>query len=283
MPVTITVLAAILVARQPTPREVSDTLVADLRDDHVEGNATTASQRLWEIGPPAVPPLETALDSADLQQRELAAWVLRHMPGYSPSPRLLRACADALRNDAFPDACRPVSDGLPLRVTMIGNASDSMEYLVDHPAQSASVVAPLLDSADPQQQFLAGVIAANIGLPNARAKLVGILVPHLSNNKIVGDATLAALSLARLGPEVEPSLRALRDAGDDQHKAYIDQILLELGSTRDDIAAWEHLAKLPDNPESLLSKLRVTAVTFRWDAPLPGPHTPPGASPPPAR
>lgn len=254
-------------------------LVHDLRDDHLRGNAGDALGRLRAFGLICPEPLIEALDSHDVQQRSMAASVLRAMPfDAALSAVLVRASVQDLRSDnrdwnelesygwlanhveeakpllieamASDDAQqrrdamellrRTTTDGAVfdslLRMSVQDLRSDDREYnayggfifLLKH----ASAAEPLLRQAmagdDAQQRLLSAAVAGCAAQRDLMSQAVLILVSHLADNHIEGDAIVAARALAGFGEEVVPLLQPYRASGDPQQRQQVEYIIRRL-------------------------------------------------------
>lgn len=87
-----------------------------------------------------------------------------------------------------------------------------------------------LKSDDLQQRFFAAAALGWAGKGTADVdRIAAILVPHLKDNRISGDAVIAGGALFRLGKAVAPKLtEALRTATDEQQSDFLRLILRDL-------------------------------------------------------
>lgn len=195
-------------------------LIADLAADRHLHNADRAMGLLWSMGSAPVPALEAALRSDDWQQRQLAAHVLRAMPGYDPCDDLLRVCADGLRNDALPRGGG--------RYSWVYNAREGSAYLVRFRDRIAPFIAPGLHSTDMQERFLCAAVAGFAGCTDLAPRAVPILLEHLKDNKIGGDAQIAAPALYHFGPGIVPLIEPYEYSADRQQRVMVRLVLYHL-------------------------------------------------------
>ncbi|MCA8963531.1 MAG: hypothetical protein H6838_07880 [Planctomycetes bacterium] len=202
----------------PTPeqRRRHQQKIRDLANDHIAGNALAAMRSLRD--PDAAPLLHEALASLDLQQRQLAAHLLRQMT-IRPTPRLLEVSVESLHSRVDQELHR----------TLISRTSpDATRYLYHHRQGTRPALRRALWSGDPQQRWLAAFLLACDGDTDNLAVLVRELITHLQDNDVSGDALMAAHALHHLGPEVAPFLQSWRPSVDEQGRQLIDLILLDL-------------------------------------------------------
>lgn len=125
------------------------------------------------LGEDAAPALEGALRSPDRQERQLAASLLRDIPGPEPSDDLLRVTVEGLEDDELP--LEPVNGGADITDTCLFNARDGVAYLLQHAGQAEPFLAAAIAGSDPQARSLAARIAGYSGLQ----RLVPIAIPVL--------------------------------------------------------------------------------------------------------
>lgn len=210
-------------------REIED-LVADLAHDDVCYNAMHAYWRLGRIGKPAEPFLEGALRSPDRQQRQLCAMLLYDLVE-EPSARLLSVAVEALEHDRLPHD--PGGEDEPSRTTYFNNAHRATRFLVEHPAAARPWLRTKLGSADGQQRFFAACLLGWGKTDEALGLTIDVLVEHLEDNQVSGDAPVAASALASLGEKALPHLRAARAGVDEQARSFLD-FLIEYGEASDE-------------------------------------------------
>lgn len=192
--------------------------IDDLRDDGIPHNGTRALRRLMAAGAAAAPFLERALDAFDLQQRQLAAVVLRCNCG-APTPALLRVTVEALRRDA---AAALVS-------TLAGSVSiGATRHLLGNTAAARPFLRQGLGQGDDQQRFLCAFLLAAGGHDDDRAIVARELVVHLADNDIDGDALMAAHGLYRMGEAGIAATALWRPHVDAQARSLLDLIALDL-------------------------------------------------------
>lgn len=191
-----------------------DLMIDELRDDEVKLNADVALFALRSLGQgqetdrdgadddPALVrgALEHALASADYQQRQFAAHLLRCLPG-EPSDTCLRVTVEGLRDDAFPSNRKSYSN--------VYNGEEGIEFLIDfaHEAEP-HLAAAITNPADSQQEFLAAAAAAVGGCESLHDACIPILVKHLGDNFTENDSRRAVAGLLAIGPRALPHLEA---------------------------------------------------------------------------
>ncbi len=207
-------------------------LIADLRSDDVEWNAIHAYRILYSSADPPLAELESALESDDWQQRQLAAAVLwyhydppewRRARGAAPrghlTARLMEVTVEGLRSDDLP------IERATGRCVTIFNAREGFSRIRRHPKLAIEALANGLESEDRQQQLLCALLLGFAGAEAHADRAVPILLPHLRDNEIPEDAKWAAPALYRFGPVALPQLEgALADA-DDQQRALLKLII----------------------------------------------------------
>ena len=131
--------------------------IDELASDDRVGNALAALEELRAMGPANLPALETALSSADSQQRQLAAHVLRGIGGNEPSDLLLAVTVEGLRHDALPLETWPNGE---FAYTDVRNAAEGTRYLTQHAQQARPYLHEGLESSDEQQRTLCALVLA---------------------------------------------------------------------------------------------------------------------------
>lgn len=283
-------------------REFIRLLIADLRDDTLAGNATTALKHLALLGPACEESLLAALDGADAQQRHLICEMLLSRRRTGPQPTaLLRAAIEELRSDgrswnasaawSYLGECRneastylvdalasddeqqrALAKGLlrgadlagPVLARLCrlsvedlhsgegrGHAGDAFRFLVRHAADAEEALAAGLGSADVRQRLLCAAALGCGGRNGTMASAVPILASHLADNRIRGDATVAARALAGFGRQVVPLLGPWRDSADGQQRETVEFLIRRL--TTDESVA------------SLRQDLPLASLTLRAD------------------
>lgn len=187
---------------------VADRLVRDLHQDGEKWNADRAAGLLGQLWPLSSEALEHAVASDDVQARVIAAGILRQK-SMTPSQALLRACMEDLRDD---------SSHVDWYLSL-GNALSAAEYLVRWASDAEPLLAEAMRSDDRQQRLLAAAVAGYA----ARLRLVDqaapILIDHLRDNSIRGDAKVAAPALYRFGSSVLAHLQPHTESDDPQLRA----------------------------------------------------------------
>jgi hypothetical protein len=193
---------------------LSEILVKELRDDEVQWNAYAAEHILETMWPLSKEALELETIAGDEQSRIIAARILR-LKCKIPSEVLIAACLADLQDD---------SNMVHWRIQQ-GNATESVRYLLKWWNISKQHILAALDSTDEQQQFYAAVIAGKKGTKSRVRDVVVLLAPHLMDNKINSEFTLAKSALYRLGPEAIPFLRKQLFCSDSRGRNSLLQII----------------------------------------------------------
>ncbi|MCK5941221.1 MAG: hypothetical protein KAI24_04555, partial [Planctomycetes bacterium] len=201
--------------------------VDDLRDDDERWNATHAMRELSNYARGEIPELEHALGSHDPQLRHFAAGVLRNRveAGLArASDRLLRVSVAALRSDL--DAVERAA----MATWVYPLAPRAARFLSERAQAAHEWLEQGLFGADPQQRFLCAYLLAQAGLHRHAGRIAYELVDHLNDNRIRGDAAMAAHGLYRLGGQAVPVLLASRRYLDRQGRELADLIRFDLQS-----------------------------------------------------
>ncbi len=215
------------VAQDAVGEDIVSRLISDLADDDVRRNAARAMDELQHMGLVAVTYLEKALNSRDRQQRQLAACTLRRMTGYDPSLEMLRVTVEGLQDDMLPEERR---GGVRYRYTYAFNATEGTRYLLRHIEKAEQLLEEGLKSKDSQQGFLCAYVLGMAGRRRSIERVAPILISHLADNDIGGDACMSAAALYRLGEQVIPYVREASCKGDQQQQEVIGLILKDLRS-----------------------------------------------------
>lgn len=214
------------VAREPVESQVVDDprvarWVDDLRDDDIRWNGDRAYHALIELPPGRLPAVEAVLQSLDRQQQQFALGVLRvRVERGSPvGERFWPAAVAALRSD---NHVRLPTLELP--------AKGMLRFLAQRTAAAVPALQRALGSDDTQQRFYSAYLLAVVGERGSAARVADELVRRLASNTTSGDALMATHALYRLGAAALPTLREWRPGLDDQGRALIDLIALDLAS-----------------------------------------------------
>jgi len=211
-------------------RELARSLARDLRSDGVNGNAMRAMGMLATLGNEGIEVLLDALKSNDHQERQLAADVLREAEGFELNANLLRVCVEGLRDDRF-----PFDPGSALDTstwTWCSNARGGTAFLVKYAIQASPHLARGLRSDDRQQRLLCAAIAGWGKLTDLAPQAGPILLVHLADNDMAGDAKIAYSALASFGPEVRAILEQAIDSPDTQQRQAAQSLLGRMGDNR---------------------------------------------------
>ncbi|MBK7406231.1 MAG: hypothetical protein IPJ41_16905 [Phycisphaerales bacterium] len=216
-------------------------LAEGLRDDEHRRNADRAQVLLDSLWPASRPALEAMLTCGDAQGRVLASSILRERCVGDPSPALLEACIADIGS-------RPAELDTYLRWGTCGGAA---EFLLWHEPEAAELLERAMRDADPHRRLIAAAIVAWAGDERMLGTAAPILISHLADNRIEGDAKLAAPALYRLGPGVAPLLREHADSEDAQLRRAVRWILARL--------------ERPDAPANRLGLEPPLISRTRWD------------------
>lgn len=207
-------------------QRLAERVVSNLGDDQVRRNASRAISVLRLLGPAAEPTLERALLSPDEQTRQYAAFSLTRRHEHAPSDRTLRVLIECLRDDHW---------------SRRGNASRAFDTLArEGPERILPFIREGIRGDDMQQRLLAAVLAGSLGMDALLPDAAPVLVDHLRDNNIAGDARIAGPALYRFGIEVIPWIEPYRESDDPQQRYVVQCILHELG-----------FAAEPPNPDGI--------------------------------
>lgn len=190
--------------------------VEELHDDDIRGNAVRAIRELKRLGAAAIPALTDALESSDYQQRQLAGALLRHLDARTPTPALLRVTVEGLRDDALSS------------YTVLANAAEGVRYLERHAWEARELLVAGAQDPDLQQSFYAAVILARNQITLGIETTTAVLIEHLADNDIPGDACVASRALYLLGQPALPYLERARSSDDRQQAQVVELIIADL-------------------------------------------------------
>lgn len=210
-------------AEPPAPERASpeddaaiDEAIRALANDDIPRNAMHAVHALYGFGEKAVPALQLALESADQQQRHLAAAVLRWLDA-APTPRLCELSIEALGDPEIEGYWR----------TLIHRPAISATGWLDEKSGSKEVVSHLLVAArslQPQRRFLAAALIARRGVVTDLHHTCSVLIAQLPDNAHLGDALVAAHGLYRLGAPALPQIRLAYRGADEQTRSLLQLV-----------------------------------------------------------
>jgi len=212
--------------------------IDELRDDSVDWNSRWAMDVLEHRLEAATSGLETALDSPDLQCRQLAAYLLRNrwrrcgpaahdydpprLSPYSPPDRLFAVTVEGLADDHLPwDSGRQ-------KQTWIDNAYDGFEFLEDNPTRAEVFCAAALDSGDPQQRLLSAAVLAFTAQDKRVDRVAPVLIQQLGTDHTEGNAILAAKALLSLGAQALPFIDQGSESSDIQRAKTCELVRVHL-------------------------------------------------------
>lgn len=158
-------------------------LIEDLREDDVKWNASSAENMLLKVGPAAIPALEAALDSEDLQQRRSAVFLLSELEADEPSARLVRRCVEQMEDD-----------------DEMGNGRRATQKLASWRWETVEdVLVRTLDAGDWQQQKLAARLLAWHRVERVYPRVIPRLLEQVEERRGGVSGFGAVLALARTG------------------------------------------------------------------------------------
>ncbi len=196
-------------------------LINDLRDDDIAWNGHRAYLAIEDARCEAVPWLEPVLYDVDLQARYAAAQLLRRIcPEYEASERLLEVSMEFLRRGYEDDP--PLADFIW--------SWDAFRYLDQsnvYPRVRSRLLTNL-QSANRRERLYSALIVAKKGEENFAGHLVNILAPHLADNDLRRDASLATSAIFSLGKAALPHLHRYRFSADKQQAELAELICTTL-------------------------------------------------------
>ncbi|MBL8859561.1 MAG: hypothetical protein JNL28_13720 [Planctomycetes bacterium] len=224
--------AAPSAAIKPSNRMIEE-WVADLRDDHVKWNAGSAARALICADAQAIPFLQSALNSDDSQQRHVAAYVLGQIPAARPTARLAELLVDNLAewDTTF---TRMLDDGTETCFsdsTYILHRTAARKRLLSDDTLYALAVPHLitfLDSQNLEGRLYACDILARRRCAVQLDRIVEILVWHLCDNRIDGDAARSVRALQAYGDMALPWISSAALGPDAQQRALVGHLLAKL-------------------------------------------------------
>lgn len=214
--------------------------IAQLADDDVHGNATWALAQLAECDDRIVPLLEAALESPDRQQRQLAGGALRDR-GVEPTEKLLEVTLEALRTDHDRNGGHRTSHRAQ-------NSGHAALYLLQHVSAATDRLIANLSSEDPQQRFLSAYVLGRGRVLREVQRTSEVLVRHLHDNSVNGDACLGADALHALGRPARPYIVFAEGDADDQALDLL--LLLQYDDAHRSDSAAGRLLRRERNPEA---------------------------------
>ncbi len=235
---------------------ICDRAASELCDDDVKWNADRAMDTLSTLWPHSQPALERILTEGDAQARILAGGMLRWRCS-EPSQALLDACIEDLRDDRS-----EVSYYIGIH-----NASSASRYLITWAYEAKPQLQRGMTGDDPQQRLLSAAIVGHANMVSLTHEAAPILIEHLRDNNVAGDAKVAAPALYRLGPAVIPWLRDHTDSDDEQLRLCALAIIERL--ERPDEPAWKMTNNLPRITTTVsdpLQHLDLYVDDLRWPA-----------------
>jgi hypothetical protein len=195
-----------------------------LKSDDIPHNAINLRWALMTTNNPPVKALQQALRSDDYQQRHLAADILRGIEWHQPTDRLLEVTVEGLGDDQFPLERTPHYEA----VVFLFNARAGVTYLVKHGAKAKKYLLKGIHSDDLQMQYLCAYLLGVHGIQKDIKLTSSILIRHLRDNDISGDAAAACSALYRLGDKVIPYLKDALPSDDEQQTELVTLVFKNL-------------------------------------------------------
>lgn len=175
--------------------------IADLRSDDQLGNRRSARGYLFQHLEQATPLLIEWMFSDDAQQQRDVIDLLRTARTEGPVlESLLRASIADLRSDR--QDYRGVKRGF--------------EFLLRHAEVAEALLREGMSGDDAQQRLLCAAVAGCGGRVDLLDRAAPILISHLADNTITGDAIIAARALFGFGAPMLPILQSYRHSPDEQ-------------------------------------------------------------------
>lgn len=223
-------------------RRLTELAIRSLRHDRHRGNLGWAVDYLWrDAGADAIEPLARAIRDPDTQLRVHAKEALARIherTGRTPSGDVIRAWVEMLATDAE------------------GRSWTATRALIAHAdAGEPALRDAMAPGADPQQRFLAAYVLGMSGIGGE--VVIDMLIDHLGDNRVSGDASRAAAALWRLGDPARAGVLEARDDPDPQRARHAREILW----------AWS----LPEGADHTYRRESVWKVTQLW---FPSPQAP---------
>ena len=191
-----------------------------------------ADGQRWLIANPGHCPsrlLAAALDSADDQQRLLAADALSYRAD-GDDPLLTPVLVDFLS---------------PQQVAEFRPMQTAFAALCRYAARDQAVLESHLEDPCIQRRFGCAVLLAFSRRGDLATRIAPILLPHLRDNLLEGDAALAVRGLFLLGQTAEPLLLAALPTADPQQRSLIEMILRDWQDPP--TSAWKAQLRLSDH------------------------------------
>ena len=219
--------------------------IDELRDDEYQNNLDAARWFLYQHRERVKDDLLEVLDSDDRQQREAVMGILRETTLEGAGlDRMLR---------------RSVHD---LRLEVYGHRTyRTFHYVLQHASSTDPLLLRGMHGDDPQQRLLCAAIAgcaARLSLMEAAAP---ILVSHLADNDVGGDASIAARALYGFGAPVLPLLNPGRRSPDEQQRQAVEYIIRRM-TTTDSIALLQHELPLARLTLAKIDALALEPIQF---------------------
>jgi len=216
-------------------------LLDQFRDDDIRMNMSKASRAFWSHPDLTIEYLYNALNHEDWQVRQVmcdSIWkraqqrkydgsqrkyvVVSTNPDYPITEDLVRVTIEGLRHDTTP------YDWARRRGLVIYNASSGISRLIPTAYDWAGLLEEAMESDDHQQRLLAAYILGRGGVAQSVERAAEILLPHLRDNTIWGDAKFSVYGLGGFGEELLPYLSESLPIADKQQRDLITLLIMDI-------------------------------------------------------
>lgn len=240
-----------------------DKLLDQFRDDDIRWNMRNAAPVFWSHPELTIEYIYQALKHEDWQVRQVicheiwnrmrdkqvfhlnppsddGSWnggFYESIPGdprFTITRELILVTIEGLRDDSTP------YDFVRRRGLTLSNARLGTQMLIPVAHEWSAELIAAMESDDRQQRFLAAYILARAGVAPSVDRAAEILLPHLRDNDIRGDANFSVFALGGYGIELVAILEQTLPSADQQQR---DLIMLLLLNIRDPAATENEQAK----------------------------------------
>jgi hypothetical protein len=217
-----------------------DELLNEFRDDDIRGNMSKAAPVLWSHPNLTIEYRYNALNHEDWQVRQVicnSIWKRAHRqrfdpelnqyieiidPDYPITETLIRVTIEGLRHDTTP------YDHKRRRGLVLYNASDGITRLLPIAHDWIGLLEEAMESDDLQQRVIAAYILGRAGVAQSVKRASQILLPHLRDNQIWGDAKFCVFGLGGFGDELLPYLTSALSTIDKQQRDLITLLIMDI-------------------------------------------------------
>lgn len=238
-----------------------DELLDQFRDDDIRMNMSKASRAFWSHPNLTIDYLYNALNHEDWQVRQVmcnSIWrraqkrkydyeqsryvVASTNPDYPITEDLVRVTIEGLRHDTTP------YDWDRRRGLVIYNAAYGISRLIPIAHDWVNLLDEAMESDDHQQRLLAAYILGRAGVAQSVERASQILLPHLRDNTIWGDAKFSVFGLGGFGEELLPYLSSALPTADKQQRDLITLLIMDVKDP-------------PTSDEDLRTRSRYNSIT----------------------